>query len=158
MVSYPAVQLGEAALVRVALHAPLDGPLVLGSVLAGTFDFRASQAASGPSSAAPRCIQVWPLALGTAVSPFLLLCLMGLLCRAQSLQEHLTIKRLKSASGSGSALPKWIQIQFRAWRQATRLHAGVHLPRMGSACAGVRSVGIALKRPDIKLDGGSKAC
>jgi len=58
MVSYLAVQLGEAALVRVALHAPLDGPLVLGSVLAGTFDFRASQTASGPSSAAPKCIQV----------------------------------------------------------------------------------------------------
>lgn len=51
-----AVQLGDAALVRVALHAPLDGPLVLGSVLAGTFDFRASQTAS--SSGTPKCIQV----------------------------------------------------------------------------------------------------
>ena len=53
-----AVQLGDAALVRVALHAPLEGPLVLGSVLAGTFDFRASQTASNSSAAAPRCIQV----------------------------------------------------------------------------------------------------
>ncbi len=50
------MQLGDAALVRVALHAPLDGPLVLGSVLAGTFDFRASQIASG--SGTPKCIQV----------------------------------------------------------------------------------------------------
>ena len=55
------MQLGEAALVRVALHAPLDGPLVLGSVLAGTFDFRASQGASSSGSASPKCIQVWPL-------------------------------------------------------------------------------------------------
>ena len=50
------MQLGDAALVRVALHAPLEGPLVLGSVLAGTFDFRASQIAS--SSGTPKCIQV----------------------------------------------------------------------------------------------------
>lgn len=50
-----ALQLGDAALVRVALHAPLDGPLVLGSVLAGTFDFRASQIAS--SSSTSKCIQ-----------------------------------------------------------------------------------------------------
>ena len=52
------MQLGNAALVRVALHAPLDGPLVLGSLLAGTFDFRASQTASSTGVAAPKCIQV----------------------------------------------------------------------------------------------------
>ena len=64
-----AAQLGDAALVRVALHAPLDGPLVLGSVLAGTFDFRASQIAS--SSSAPKCIQ----ASSSSGAPSLSFCL-----------------------------------------------------------------------------------
>ena len=114
MVSCPAVQLGEAPLVRVALHAPLDGPLVLGSVLAGTFDFRASQTASGPSSAAPKCIQVWPLALGTAVSFSCCSARWRLFCRAQSLQGHVISERLKSASGSGSAAPKCVQVYFWA--------------------------------------------
>ena len=51
-------QLGDAALVRVALHAPTEGPLQLGSVLAGTLDFRASHEAAEAAPAAPKCLQV----------------------------------------------------------------------------------------------------
>jgi len=49
--------MGDAALVRVALHAPPDGPLALGALLAGTLDFRASQAAAAADAASPRCVQ-----------------------------------------------------------------------------------------------------
>ena len=51
-------QLGDAALVRVALHAPTEGPVQLGGVLAGTLDFRASHEAAAATPAAPKCIQV----------------------------------------------------------------------------------------------------
>lgn len=51
-------QVGDAALVRVALHAPSDGHVALGSVLSGTLDFRASQEAAALNPEAPRCIQV----------------------------------------------------------------------------------------------------
>ena len=43
---------------RVALHSPSEGPLQLGSVLAGTLDFRASHDAAEAAPAAPKCIQV----------------------------------------------------------------------------------------------------
>ena len=51
-------QVGDAALVRVALHAPSDGHVALGSVLSGTLDFRASQEAAALNPEAPRCVQV----------------------------------------------------------------------------------------------------
>ncbi|CAL8463947.1 g3482 [Coccomyxa elongata] len=52
------LRVGDAALVRVALHAPSDGHVALGSVLSGTLDFRASQEAAALNPEAPRCIQV----------------------------------------------------------------------------------------------------
>lgn len=52
------MQVGDAALVRVALHAPSDGHVALGSVLSGTLDFRASQEAAARNPEAPRCVQV----------------------------------------------------------------------------------------------------
>ena len=58
VVPFLALQLGDAALVRVALHAPTDGPVALGSVLAGTLDFRAAQEAAAANPSAPKCIQV----------------------------------------------------------------------------------------------------
>jgi hypothetical protein len=55
------MQLGEAALVRIALHAPTNSPVTLGCVLAGTLDFRAPQEAVAMHPDAYRCIQVrWP--------------------------------------------------------------------------------------------------
>lgn len=50
--------MGDSALVRVALHAPSDSYVALGSVLAGTLDFRASQEAAALNPGAPRCVQV----------------------------------------------------------------------------------------------------
>ncbi|EIE18927.1 hypothetical protein COCSUDRAFT_49110 [Coccomyxa subellipsoidea C-169] len=52
------LRVGDAALVRVALHAPSDGHVALGSVLSGTLDFRASQEAAALNPEAPRCVQV----------------------------------------------------------------------------------------------------
>lgn len=52
--------MGDSALVRVALHAPPDGPLALGALLAGTLDFRSSQEAAAADPASPRCVQARP--------------------------------------------------------------------------------------------------
>ena len=54
----PKPQVGDAAVGRVALHAPSDGHVALGSVLSGTLDFRASQEAAALNPEAPRCVQV----------------------------------------------------------------------------------------------------
>ena len=43
---------------RVALHALADGPVALGSTLAGTLDFRAARDAVAANPAAPHCDQV----------------------------------------------------------------------------------------------------
>ena len=48
---------------RVALHAPPDGPLALGALLAGTLDFRSSQEAAAADPASPRCVQARPMPL-----------------------------------------------------------------------------------------------
>ena len=51
--------MGDAALVRVAVHPPLEGPLQPGASLSGTLDFRAGREASA-GGAAPRCSEVPP--------------------------------------------------------------------------------------------------
>ncbi len=99
------MQLGDAALVRVALHAPMEGPVQLGGVLAGTLDFRASHDAAAATPAAPKCIQVG------VFLPFL---------------EWLAIPSSKymcshDAAASSPFAPKCIQV-------------GVFLPLYGWAC------------------------
>lgn len=50
-------RMGEAPLVRVAVHHPLEGALQPGAPLAGTLDFRAGREAAA-GGAAPRCTEV----------------------------------------------------------------------------------------------------
>ena len=49
-------RVGDHPLVRISLHSPIEGQLQLGSTLAGTLDFRFSQAQQ--EAAAPKCVQV----------------------------------------------------------------------------------------------------
>lgn len=51
-------RVGNHSLVRISLHPPLEGQLQPGSTLAGTLDFRFSQAAAQEDTAAPKCVQV----------------------------------------------------------------------------------------------------
>lgn len=51
-------RVGEHPLARLTLHPPLEGQLQLGTTIAGTLDFRFSQAAAQQESAAPKCLQV----------------------------------------------------------------------------------------------------
>eukprot|EP00884_Botryococcus_braunii_P011510 jgi/Botrbrau1/2035/Bobra.0047s0015.1 len=53
------LRVGQEILVALALHAPLDGSVELGSTLAGTLDMRRGQrGADSSGSMPPRCIQV----------------------------------------------------------------------------------------------------
>ncbi len=58
-------RMGDAPLVRVAVHHPLEGPLQPGAPLAGTLDFRAGREAAA-GGAAPRCTEVRSCPLGRA--------------------------------------------------------------------------------------------
>ncbi|KAK9814302.1 hypothetical protein WJX72_003654 [[Myrmecia] bisecta] len=53
-----ALRIGASPLVRLGVHEPLDGPLRLGSTLAGTLDFRASHEAAILHQQSPKCAQV----------------------------------------------------------------------------------------------------
>lgn len=52
------LKVGNHSLVRISLHPPVEGQLQPGSTLAGTLDFRFSQAAAQEDIAAPKCVQV----------------------------------------------------------------------------------------------------
>lgn len=52
-----ALRMGDAPLVRIAIHMPLEGPLQPGALLSGTLDFRASRQAATPQEG-PRCSEV----------------------------------------------------------------------------------------------------
>ena len=48
----------DKLLARLTLHPPAQGPLCLGSTLAGTIDFRSSQEAASEDPTLPKCVQV----------------------------------------------------------------------------------------------------
>ena len=50
-------RMGDAPLVRIAVHPPLEGPLQPGASLSGTLDFRAGREAAA-GGAAPPCSEV----------------------------------------------------------------------------------------------------